>query len=71
MFLKPNNETNPIIKPIIKAPLSPRNILAGCDYNSHPAKIFLGDSGALMIGFIIGFVSLLGFKNITSMKQIQ
>ena len=34
-------------------------------YNSHPAKIFLGDSGALMIGFIIGFVSLLGFKNIT------
>ncbi len=31
----------------------------------HPAKIFLGDSGALMIGFIIGFLSLLGFKNIT------
>ncbi|MDU3970193.1 MAG: MraY family glycosyltransferase, partial [Staphylococcus epidermidis] len=26
---------------------------------------FLGDSGALMIGFIIGFLSLLGFKNIT------
>ncbi|MGU3126916.1 hypothetical protein ACVXZZ_10575 [Staphylococcus aureus] len=25
-------------------------------------KIFLGDSGALMIGFIIGFLSLLGFK---------
>ena len=34
-------------------------------FNFHPAKIFLGDSGALMIGFIIGFVSLLGFKNIT------
>ncbi len=34
-------------------------------YNFHPAKIFLGDSGALMIGFIIGFLSLLGFKNIT------
>lgn len=33
-------------------------------YNFHPAKIFLGDSGALMIGFIIGFL-LLGFKNIT------
>ena len=28
-------------------------------------KYFLGDSGALMIGFIIGFLSLLGFKNIT------
>lgn len=34
-------------------------------FNFHPAKIFLGDSGALMIGFIIDFVSLLGFKNIT------
>ena len=34
-------------------------------YNFHPAKIFLGDSGALMIGFIIGFLSLLVFKNIT------
>ena len=31
MFLKPSNETNPIIKPIIRAPLSPRNILAGCE----------------------------------------
>ncbi|EKU48519.1 glycosyltransferase family 4 protein [Staphylococcus massiliensis] len=34
-------------------------------FNFHPAKIFLGDSGALLIGYIIGFVSLLGFKNIT------
>ncbi|MDS3883620.1 glycosyltransferase family 4 protein [Staphylococcus hominis] len=34
-------------------------------FNFHPASIFLGDSGALMIGFIIGFLSLLGFKNIT------
>ena len=34
-------------------------------FNFHPAKIFLGDSGALMIGFIIAFLSLLGFKNIT------
>ncbi|MHD0398367.1 glycosyltransferase family 4 protein [Staphylococcus simulans] len=34
-------------------------------YNSHPAKIFLGDSGSLQLGFIISFVSLLGFKNIT------
>ena len=24
-------------------------------FNFHPATIFLGDSGALMIGFIIGF----------------
>ncbi|MCD8914155.1 undecaprenyl/decaprenyl-phosphate alpha-N-acetylglucosaminyl 1-phosphate transferase [Staphylococcus simulans] len=34
-------------------------------YNFHPAKIFLGDSGSLQLGFIISFVSLLGFKNIT------
>lgn len=34
-------------------------------FNFHPAKIFLGDSGALLVGFIVGFLSLLGFKNIT------
>lgn len=34
-------------------------------FNFHPAKIFLGDSGALLIGFIVAFLSLLGFKNIT------
>lgn len=34
-------------------------------YNFHPAKIFLGDSGSLQLGFIISLVSLLGFKNIT------
>ena len=42
-----------------------RSLLGFLFYNFHPAKIFLGDSGALMIGFIIGFLSLLGFKNIT------
>lgn len=30
-------------------------------YNFHPAKIFLGDCGALYIGFMISVVSLLGF----------
>lgn len=34
-------------------------------YNFYPAKIFLGDNGALLLGFIIGVLSLLGFKNIT------
>lgn len=34
-------------------------------YNFYPAKIFLGDNGALTLGFIIGVLSLLGFKNIT------
>ncbi len=34
-------------------------------YNFHPAKIFMGDTGALFLGFIISVVSLLGFKNVT------
>lgn len=33
-------------------------------YNFYFVKIFLGDSGVLMIGFIIGFFFLFGFKNI-------
>ena len=31
-------------------------------HNFYPAKIFLGDSGALFLGFIIAIISLLGFK---------
>ena len=34
-------------------------------YNFHPASIFMGDSGALFIGFIISGISLLGFKSST------
>lgn len=34
-------------------------------YNFHPAKIFLGDNGAMMLGYILSVVSLMGFKNIT------
>lgn len=30
-------------------------------FNFHPAKIFMGDSGALFIGFMIAVISLLGF----------
>ncbi|MCE4955853.1 glycosyltransferase family 4 protein [Macrococcoides caseolyticum] len=40
-------------------------LLGFLKYNFYPAKIFLGDNGALMLGFIIGVLSLLGFKNIT------
>jgi UDP-GlcNAc:undecaprenyl-phosphate GlcNAc-1-phosphate transferase len=29
-------------------------------FNSHPARIFMGDSGALMIGFMLGIISLFG-----------
>lgn len=34
-------------------------------YNFHPASIFLGDTGALFIGFMISIFSLYGLKNAT------
>ncbi|MBS4204761.1 glycosyltransferase family 4 protein [Lederbergia citrea] len=34
-------------------------------YNFHPAKIFMGDTGALFLGYMIAILSLLGFKNVT------
>lgn len=45
-------------------------MLAACligflPYNFHPAKIFLGDTGALFIGFTIAILSLKGLKNVT------
>lgn len=34
-------------------------------FNSHPAKVFLGDCGALFLGFMIANISLMGFKSST------
>ncbi|MFT9599851.1 glycosyltransferase family 4 protein [Mesobacillus sp.] len=35
-------------------------------YNFHPAKIFMGDTGALFLGYSIGILSLLGlYKSVT------
>ncbi|MEH7119373.1 MraY family glycosyltransferase [Neobacillus vireti] len=39
-------------------------------YNFHPASIFMGDTGALFLGFIISVLSLLGFKNVTFISFI-
>jgi UDP-GlcNAc:undecaprenyl-phosphate/decaprenyl-phosphate GlcNAc-1-phosphate transferase len=39
-------------------------------HNFHPAKIFLGDTGSLFLGFIISVLSLLGFKNVTFISLI-
>lgn len=39
-------------------------------YNFHPAKIFMGDTGALFLGYIISVLSLLGFKNVTMVSLI-
>lgn len=40
-------------------------ILGFLPYNFYPAKIYLGDTGALFIGFMISVLSLYGLKNIT------
>ncbi|RUS49241.1 undecaprenyl/decaprenyl-phosphate alpha-N-acetylglucosaminyl 1-phosphate transferase [Cohnella sp. AR92] len=34
-------------------------------YNFHPARIFMGDSGSLFLGFALANLSMLGFKQIT------
>lgn len=39
-------------------------------YNFYPAKIFMGDSGALFLGFMISVLSLLGFKGVTFISFI-
>ncbi|WP_413307079.1 MraY family glycosyltransferase [Bacillus sp. 1P10SD] len=39
-------------------------------YNFHPAKIFMGDTGALFLGYIIGVLSLLGYKNVTFISLV-
>ncbi|WP_407269358.1 glycosyltransferase family 4 protein [Radiobacillus sp. PE A8.2] len=39
-------------------------------YNFHPAKIFMGDTGALFLGYMIGVISVLGFKEITVFSLI-
>ncbi|MEX3745367.1 MULTISPECIES: glycosyltransferase family 4 protein [Lysinibacillus] len=39
-------------------------------YNFHPAKIFMGDTGALFLGFMISVLALLGFKNVTFVSLI-
>lgn len=39
-------------------------------HNFYPAKIFMGDTGALFLGFMISVLSLLGFKNVTFVSFI-
>lgn len=39
-------------------------------YNFHPAKIFMGDSGALFLGFCLATLSVLGFKQVTFVSFI-
>lgn len=39
-------------------------------YNFHPAKIFMGDTGSLFLGYIISVLALLGFKNVTMVSLV-
>lgn len=39
-------------------------------FNFHPAKIFMGDTGSLFLGYIFGVLSVLGFKNVTIVSFI-
>ncbi|MGV3466581.1 MAG: glycosyltransferase family 4 protein [Heyndrickxia sp.] len=39
-------------------------------YNFYPAKIFMGDTGALFLGFMISVLSMMGFKNVTFISFI-
>jgi UDP-GlcNAc:undecaprenyl-phosphate GlcNAc-1-phosphate transferase len=40
-------------------------------YNFHPAKIYLGDTGALFLGFMISVLSLQGLKNVTFVSLVS
>lgn len=45
-------------------------ILGFLPYNYHPAIIYLGDTGALFIGFMIAVLSLQGLKNSTAVAVV-
>lgn len=46
------------------------SILGFFPYNFHPAKIYLGDTGALFLGFMIAVLTLQGLKNVTFISLI-
>jgi UDP-GlcNAc:undecaprenyl-phosphate/decaprenyl-phosphate GlcNAc-1-phosphate transferase len=46
------------------------SVLGFLRYNFFPAKIFMGDTGALFLGFMISVLALLGFKNVTIISFI-
>ena len=44
-------------------------VIVGCTlgflvHNFHPADIFLGDSGSMFLGYMVGIVALLGYKSV-------
>jgi len=49
---------------LLSAPLL-GSIVGFLRHNFHPAKIFMGDSGSLFLGFSLATLSMLGFKQVT------
>ncbi len=47
------------------------SIIGFFPYNNYPAKIFLGDTGALFLGFMMAVLSLQGLKNVTFVSSIS
>ncbi|MCG0314355.1 MAG: undecaprenyl/decaprenyl-phosphate alpha-N-acetylglucosaminyl 1-phosphate transferase, partial [Calditerricola sp.] len=39
-------------------------------FNFHPAKIFMGDTGALFLGFQLAVLSIMGFKQVTLFSYV-
>ena len=39
-------------------------------FNFHPAKIFMGDTGSLLLGFLLAILSLISFKQVTIITLI-
>lgn len=46
------------------------SVLGFFPYNFYPAKLFLGDTGALFLGFMISVLSIQGLKNATFISLI-
>lgn len=47
------------------------SILGFLRYNTHPAEIFMGDTGSLFLGYCLGTLSIAGnFKSVTAMTLI-
>ena len=64
-FLHPNTLYIPILIFILVA-----SIGGFFPYNFYPAKIYLGDTGALFLGFMISVLSLQGLKNATLISVV-
>jgi len=42
------------------------SILAFLRYNFHPARIFMGDTGSMFLGFILSIISILGINKMAT-----